>query len=182
MFIVWIGVSDHRYIFIICYYLNFRCGSSERRVWSDGTQWQRYCCIVWWTHLGMSAASRKQKDLCPLLSLGSYHCFTFRVGATRSAQDLRDHGHKTLWFSTTPISSKISFSPSYLGFFMLGLDRGWVRSSWWLVKQRDTKRRERRTSSTTNRQGSSRGSSVSSPRWEICSSKLYYNSSISWFL
>lgn len=52
----------------------------------------------------------KTYELFP--SFGSYHSYTFRVGATRSAQDSREHGHKTRSFSTTPISSKIRFSAS----------------------------------------------------------------------
>lgn len=107
---------------------------------------------------------------------GPYHCFTFtfRVGATRNVRDSRDHGHKTLSFSTTLISSNICFSPSFLWFRQSLIGRVWIRSSWWLLlKQRDTKRRERRASSTANRQGSSPGSYLSSTRWEICCSKLY---------
>lgn len=60
----------------------------------------------------MYAASTNDDLCCALLSFGSYHSFTFRVGATKSAPDLREHGHKTLSFLTIHISSKIGFSAS----------------------------------------------------------------------
>jgi hypothetical protein len=114
--------------FLIFFY-RFRFRPFKGCLWPYGSQWQRYCCPIRWSHFGLF----KEHGISLLVSfmivahfvrfkwiivlfyllmfIIGFWIYIYREGATRSVLDLRDPGPPTLLFSTTPISSKIHSAP-----------------------------------------------------------------------